>query len=113
MEPARMDSVGKKELGNKETPQVTWRPEVLRFRAATNKREEGDIIRTEQEGQGRQEQPEEVGPLKWKKGPFLLSCNKQNEGQKGVLSRADHVSLTMPVGAPFSVRRRTTLSREG
>lgn len=113
MEPARMDSVRKKELGNKETPQVTWRPEELRFRAATNKREEGHIIRTEKEGQGLQEQPEEMGPLKWKKGPFLLSWNKQNEGKKGVLSSADRVSLTMPVGALFSLQRRMTLSQEG
>lgn len=70
MEPAGTDSVRKKEQGNKETPQVTWRPEELRFRAATNKREEGDIIRTEQEGQGLKSSRRKWGLLNGRKGLF-------------------------------------------
>lgn len=92
MEPAGMGSVRKKGLGNKGTHWLTWRPEELKCTVATNKREEGDVIRTEQAGLGLQEQVEEARPLRWKKGTFLLSWNKQNEGKKGVLSRADQLS---------------------
>lgn len=72
----------KEELGNTETHQVTWRPEELRFKAATDKREAGDIARTEPLGQDLQERLEEVRSLGWKKRPFLLSGNKRSEGER-------------------------------
>lgn len=92
MELAGMGSVRTKGLENKGTRWLTWRPEELKCRGATNKREEGDVIRTEQAGLGLQEQVEEARPLRWKKGPFLLSWNKQNEGRKGALPRAEQLS---------------------
>lgn len=99
----------KEGLGNTETHQVTWRPEELRFRAATDKREEGDVTRTELLGQELQERLAEVRSLGWKKGPFLLSWNKWKEGKKGVLFRADHLALTMPAGTLFSLWKRVIL----
>lgn len=60
-------------------------------------------MRTAPEMQALKEQPEDAQPLGWKKGPFLLSWNKEDEGKK------DHVSLTMPAAALSSLRRMTSL----